>query len=381
MINASRRALTRRTRVYIANAAVVVGVFVVLQAAIQLGLIDRYIQGLMVLSCINIILTLSLNIATGFLGELCLGHAGFMAVGAYTAALITLRSGLPVWPGFILGIVAGGLTAGIAGYLIGIPALRLRGDYLAIITLAFGEIISVLLRSLPFTGGALGLNGIRILTYFPVAWWTMSICLTVILTFMLSRHGRQIIAIREDDIAAEATGINTLRMKMTAFVASAFFAGIAGGLFAHYQGILAPEKFDYNYSIDIMVMVVFGGMGSVTGSIVSAIFLTILPEILRGFSQYRMLVYAVLLILLMLFRPEGLFGRKEVTWQVLGRHVDGMRRRIADWRSGRDGMLQTNIDGENIAGEGAPEQFGDPDLDARLDVRADPDRDVPRGHR
>lgn len=294
-----------------------VGVFAIFQILIMTEVLDSYMQGLLLLILINMLLALSLNIATGFLGELCLGHAGFMAIGAYTAALMTKNVSWPIFVSFPLALLLAMAVAGLAGFLIGLPALRLKGDYLAIITLAFGEIVRIVIRSLPFTGGALGLNGIRRVLNFPIMYVAYVLSLVVILRFMFSRHGRAILAIREDEIAAEASGIPTFRYKMIAFVMSAMFAGLAGGLFAHYQGNLAPEKFDYNYSIDIMVMVVFGGMGSITGSIIAAIILTLLPEVLRGLDNYRMLIYAVMLIVLMIFRPEGMFGRKELTYSLL----------------------------------------------------------------
>lgn len=328
--DAARPMMPRRTgrafRTYILNLVIITAVFAVLQLMIAVKVLNTYVSGLVIQVFINMILTLSLNVATGFLGELCLGHAGFMAVGAYTAALFTMNAGVPIAFGFPVSLLLGMLLAGVTGFFIGVPALRLRGDYLAIITLAFGEIISILLRTLSFTGGALGLNGIRRVTNFPYAYWSFVISLVLMITLMFSRHGRAILSIREDDIASEATGVNTFKYKMVAFIISAMGAGLAGGLYAHYQGNLAPEKFNFNYSIDIMVMVVFGGMGSVSGSIVSAIILTVLPELLRSFSQYRMLIYAVLLIILMIFRPEGMFGRREITYRVLGRFLKGRRR-------------------------------------------------------
>ncbi len=308
---------------YVLSLLILLGVFAVLFLLMQNRVFNKYTTGLVIQIFYNIILTLSLNVATGFLGELCLGHAGFMAVGAYTAALFTINSGIPIAIGFPIALVLGMIMAGIFGFLVGVPALRLKGDYLAIITLAFGEIISILLRTFSFTGGALGLSGIKRMTTFPYTYACFALSLVVMITFMFSRHGRAILAIREDEIAAEATGVNTFKYKMIAFVMSAMFAGLAGGLYAHFQGNLAPEKFNYNYSIDIMVMVVFGGMGSISGSIISAIVLTLLPELLRSFSLYRMIIYATLLIILMLFRPEGLFGRKEVTYRVIGRFLKG----------------------------------------------------------
>lgn len=308
-------------RTYLLSTGILVALFVILQLLISQKVVSNYITGIINLVFINMILTLSLNIAVGFLGELCLGNAGFMAVGAYTAALFTKGKLMPIGAAFPISLVLGMIMAGIFGFLVGVPALRLKGDYLAIITLAFGEIIKILLRTLPFTGGALGMTGIKRVTTFPYTYWAFALTLVLMITFMFSRHGRAILSIREDVIASEATGVNTFKYKMIAFVMAAMFAGLSGGLFAHYQGVLAPEKFDYNYSIDIMVMVVFGGMGSVSGSIVAAVLLTILPEVLRGASQYRMIIYAVLLILLMIFRPEGMFGRKEVTYKVLGRFL------------------------------------------------------------
>lgn len=302
---------------YILNAVAAVLIFIGLQFAFQMGWINRYYQGILILIGINAIVTIGLNLATGLLGELALGHAGFVAVGAYTSALISLHSGLPPWIGLLVGLISAGIMAGIVGALVGIPALRLRGDYLAIITLAFGEIISIILRSLPFTGGARGLSGIPLLTNFPLTYVVLILTIFLVYALIRSRHGRAILAIREDDIAAEASGINTTKFKMLAFVISAVIAGVAGALFAHYRGILNPDRFDYNYSIDFMVMVVFGGMGSITGSIVSAIFLTWLPEYLRGFAAYRMLIYAVLLIILMIFKPSGLLGQKELSQRLV----------------------------------------------------------------
>lgn len=302
---------------YVLNAALAVVVLLAFTFAFNMGWINRYYRGILILIGINAIVTVALNLATGLLGELALGHAGFMAVGAYTASLVSLHSGLPPFAGLLLGIVLAAVMAALVGAMVGIPALRLRGDYLAIITLAFGEIITIIARTLPFTGGARGLNGIPLLTTFPLTYIVLILTIYIVYALIRSRHGRAILAIREDDIAAEASGINTTRFKMLAFVVSASLAGVGGALFAHYQGILNPDKFDYNYSIDFMVMVVFGGMGSITGSIFSAVILTWLPEILRGFADYRMILYAVLLIVLMIFKPSGLFGQKELSQRVL----------------------------------------------------------------
>ncbi len=301
---------------WIRNFLLVLLLYAVFEIPIANKDINRYYSGILIMICINIILTVSLNLVSGFLGQLVLGHAGFMSVGAYTAALFSMNSGLPENAAFPLGLLAGGLVAALFGVIIGIPALRLHGDYLAIITLGFGEIIRVLILAMPFTGGARGLTVKTMISRHPDAFFSWSFGLAALTvftayTFIHSRHGRAVIAIREDEIAAEASGINTTYYKLITFVFSAFLAGIAGGLYASHVGALTPVKFDFNYSTEILVMVVLGGMASITGSIISASVLTILPELLRDFSAYRMLVYSIILIIVMLFRPSGLMGERE----------------------------------------------------------------------
>lgn len=310
---------------YAVTLIVVVILYALIASLISNGTINRYYGGIITMVCINIILTVSLNLASGFLGQLVLGHAGFMSVGAYTAALFTMHSGLPIAVAFPIGLVLAGVVAALFGLIIGVPALRLKGDYLAIITMGFGEIIRVLILAVPFTGGARGLIGIPSLVprgsstnpnmnyvvLFSYVFLIAVLTVYVIYSFIKSRHGRAVIAIREDEIAAEASGINTTYYKLLAFILAAVFAGVAGGLYAHHVGVLNPAKFDFNYSIEILVMVVLGGMGSITGSVISATVLTILPEALRQFSDYRMLVYSVILIIVMLFKPSGLLGQHE----------------------------------------------------------------------
>ena len=291
----------------------VLALYILLSVLISANIINPYYSGILTMVCINVILAVSLNLATGFLGQLVLGHAGFMSVGAYSAALFTMYSGLPTVVSFPLALLVGGIVAAAFGVIIGVPALRLKGDYLAILTLGFGEIIRVLILAMPFTGGAAGLSGIPLLTTFTYVFIIAIITVAVIFDFIHSRHGRAVIAIREDEIAAEAAGIHTTYYKLLAFVLAAFFAGIAGGLYAHHIGVLDPSKFDFNYSVEILIMVVLGGMGSITGSIVAAIVLTLLPELLRGFSEYRMLIYSVILICVMLFKPSGLLGQHELS--------------------------------------------------------------------
>ena len=279
------------------------------------GVLSGYYSKVVVKIGIYIILAVSLNVATGYLGQLPLGHAGFMAVGAYASAIFMTRLGLRGQGAFAVAAVLGGLAAALDGFLIGIPALRLKGDYLAIITLGFGEIIRVILTNLDdvlgfsFTGGAGGLLGIPKTTNFLNTFLWVGITCFLIHTLMKSRHGRAIYAIRENEIAAEASGIPVTAYKTFAFVVSAFFAGVAGALYSGYLGILKPDNFKFMTSIEILVMVVLGGMGSMLGSVVSAAVLTALPEALRVFSDWRMIAYALLLILVMIFKPSGLMGQ------------------------------------------------------------------------
>ena len=311
--------ISKRKKIsYAVNLAIVILLYVLLSVLIRAGVINSYYSDILTMVCINVILAVSLNIVTGLLGQLVLGHAGFMLVGAYAAALFTLHSNLPLPVAFPIGLVLGGLAAALSGVIIGVPALRLKGDYLAIITLGFGEIIRVIANNLSITNGAKGLYGIQSLNsrfdltaMFSYVFFIAILAIFISFTFGTSRHGRAVIAIREDEIAAEASGINTTYYKLLAFILAAFIAGVAGGLYAHQIGIIDPSKFDFNRSTEILVMVVLGGMGSITGSIISATVLTILPEALRGFSDYRMLLYSIVLICVMLFRPTGLLGRSE----------------------------------------------------------------------
>lgn len=302
---------------YLSCAAAVAAAYGLLMLIVGSGLLNRYQINQLIPIGYNIILAVSLNLAAGYLGQLPLGHAGFMAVGAYTSALFTLNTSLPGGIEFPISLMLGGLAAGVCGILIGLPALRLRGDYLAIITLGFGEIIRVIIRNLGFTGGATGLRGIDKYTSVTSVFIVIVIAIYVIKAIMNSRHGRAILSIREDEIAAESCGIPTTRYKVTAFAISAMFAGVAGGLYAHYIGILDPNNFGFMNSIEILVMVVLGGMGSMVGSVISASALTILPEALRGFEDYRMIAYSLLLVAVMIFRPKGLFGSRDFSFNRL----------------------------------------------------------------
>ncbi len=297
--------------IYLINLALLILLFALLTIFEAAGLFTSYTMSILRLVCINTILATSLNITVGNLGQITLGHAGFMSIGAYTAALFA--KSLPAFNtgNYIVGLLLAGLMAGIFGIAIGVPVLRLKGDYLAIVTLAFGEIIRVLIEYFDFTGGAQGLNGIPRMQNFSIMFLIAVISITLMYSVMTSRHGRAVLAIREDEIAAQSSGINITYYKTFAFVLSSFFAGVAGAMHAHNIGTIGAGDFGYNRSFDILVMVVLGGMGSFTGAILAATVLTILPELLREFAEYRMIVYSLMLIMIMIFRPEGLLGRKE----------------------------------------------------------------------
>ncbi len=262
---------------------------------------------------IAIILAVSLNLVNGLTGQFSIGHAGFMAVGGYVSAVILMRGPQddPYRIFFVLSMLAGAAAAALAGWIVGKPSLRLRGDYLAIVTLGFGEIIRVIIENTPFFGGAIGLSPIPHRADF--AWiWAMAI-VTILVAKRLrdSTHGRAFLSVREDEVAAEAMGIDTTGYKVRAFVISAFFAGIAGALSGAFEGNLAPQSFTFVRSFEVVAMVVLGGMGSITGSTIAAAVLTILPEYLRALANLRMVIYSVALIALMLLRPRGLFGTRE----------------------------------------------------------------------
>ena len=311
-MNKNRKTLKMPVR-YLMNAVLVVLLFLALSYMTG-NMLSTYQNKVLMTVGINIILAVSLNVATGYLGQLPLGHAGFMAVGAYTCALFTKYSPLPDGVSFAIGLALGAVMAGLFGVLIGVPALRLTGDYLAILTLGFGEIIRVILTNIDsvigkdFTYGAAGLKRIPKYSSFTLVFICVVVCCYIIHTVMKSRHGRAILSIREDEIASESVGVQTTYYKTFAFVLSAMMAGIAGCLYAGYLGSLYPSTFKFMKSIEILVMVVLGGMGSMLGSILSATVLTILPELLRSFSDYRMVVYSLALVVMMIFRPKGLLG-------------------------------------------------------------------------
>lgn len=284
--------------------------FVLVQVLLMVGILDSFYEITIATICINIILAVSLNLVTGFTGQFSLGHAGFMSIGAYVCAIILMRVGNT--GGFLLGLLAGSLAAMVIGILIGVPTLRLKGDYLAIATLGMAEIVRVVFLNLEITNGAAGLNGIP--RYANWLWLYLFTVLAIVFinNFLKSSPGRASIAIREDEIAAESMGINTTKYKVIAFAVGAFFAGLAGGLYASYFYFLKPDLFGFMKSVDILVIVVLGGLGSLTGSVIASILLGLITTFLQSFTAVRMIVYAVLLVLIMIFRPQGLMGTKEI---------------------------------------------------------------------
>ena len=286
-----------------------IAVYAIVQGLIFAEIIGPFWELNIILICINIILAVSLNMINGYTGQFSIGHAGFMAVGAYTSAIITVKLGLP----FELGLVVATVSAGFLGFMIGLPTLRLDGDYLAIATLGLGEIIRICILNIDYVGGASGLMGIPRLTNFAYTFWIMMFVIFFIKNFKNSAAGRCCLAIRENEIAADTMGINSTKYKVMAFTLGAAFAGTAGALFSHYFFLAHPASFTFMRSFDILTMVVLGGLGSMTGSITGATLLTFISAFLSDFPEWRMVIYAVTMIILMLYRPQGLFGSKELS--------------------------------------------------------------------
>ena len=287
-------------------ALIVYGIIMGLTSA---GMLSAFWQLNLIFAGINIILAASLNLINGYTGQFSLGHAGFMAIGAYVGVVLTTNFDMA----FPLAILVGGVAAGLLGALIGLPTLRLRGDYLAIATLGLGEIVRIVIINVPYVGGAAGFKGIAHHTNFTWVFFIMLATLFIIKNFVNSRHGRACLAIRENEIAAESMGVHTTKYKVLAFTIGAFFAGVAGALFGHNMYILSPASFTFMQSFNILIMVVMGGLGSMTGSIAGALVVTFLSAALASFPNARMIIYALALILLMFYRPQGLFGYVEVT--------------------------------------------------------------------
>ena len=329
------------------------GFVIVFWAVIQVitltGHMTSKVNGLLIPVCAYMIMAISLNLVVGFLGELSLGHAAFMSAGAFAGIFFYTTAGasLPKLAAVLIAFLIGGLCAGLFGFVVGVPVLRLSGDYLAIVTLASGEILKNVLGAL-YIGrdsngihfslkdqfslgmepdgkmlmkGAMGINGIAKYANFTVGIILILVTLAFVVNLKNSRAGRAITAIRDDEIAARSTGLNLTRYKLVAFVSASVFAGMAGVLYALNYSSLVADKFDYNLSINVLVMVVLGGMGNIFGGMLAAIILTVLPEMLRGFSQYRMFMYSIVLIVMMLFNQAGAFvsWRQRVMMRFTGR--------------------------------------------------------------
>ncbi|AYO31868.1 branched-chain amino acid ABC transporter permease [Biomaibacter acetigenes] len=271
----------------------------------------QYLEGIIILICINLMVVVGLSLLTGFTGLFSFGHAAYMAIGAYTSALITTKLGVP----FFVGIIAGAIVAGLAGWLIGTATLKLVGDYFAIASLGFGETIRLLLdNGGKVTGGARGFGGIPYQTTLLIAVTVAFLAVVVMRNIILSRYGRSFMAIREDEIAAQACGIDTFSFKKKSLVISAVYAGIGGSLFAHYMNYLQPIMFDMAKSTEVASAVVFGGLGSLTGSILASIILTGVPELLRPLFQWRLVFYGLVLVGTIVLRPQGIMGGKEISF-------------------------------------------------------------------
>ncbi len=341
--------LRKSTKSNLITFGIVIGFYLVIQLLSALGMLSSSLSGQLVPICAYVILAISLNLTVGILGELSLGHAGFMSVGAFSGTIVwtTLYGQVPNWLGLLLAFVVGGAVAGLFGFIVGVPVLRLSGDYLAIVTLAFGEIVKNVMnacylgydsKGIHFSfkdaasmgmeadgttiiNGAIGITGIKKGSTFILGIILVILTLVVILNLINSRAGRAIKSIRDNEIAARSVGINITKYKLMAFITSAVFAGIAGVLYSLNYSSLVAKKFDYNTSILILVFVVLGGIGNIRGSVIAAALLTVLPEMLRSLNDYRMLIYAIVLILVMIFSqsPQVVAWRKRMVEMFRGR--------------------------------------------------------------
>jgi branched-chain amino acid transport system permease protein len=285
------------------------------------GILNAYYIQLIILVGINIVMTVSLGMVNGFTGQFSIGHAGFMAVGAYTSAMITTvwlhASTANPWVGypiFIVAVLAGGLLAAAAGYLVGAPSLRLKGDYLAIVTLSANELIHAIINATEALGGPRGLGGIPKFTTLEVVFVFTIVSVVLMRNYLFSSHGRSMKAVRDSEIAAESTGINTTRQKVFVFVFSAFFAGVSGGVFAHLLQFIDPSSFTFVKSLEYLIYLYVGGATSISGAIVGPVIFTLLPELMRSLQSWRMVIYPLILILTMIFRTEGIMGLKEFSF-------------------------------------------------------------------
>lgn len=300
--------MMKKSKQFWVFAVLAIVIYAAIQFMISGGFLNNFYSNTLIFMGINIMLAVSLHLVIGITGQFSLGHAGFLAVGAYVSAIMTMKLDLP----FFAAILIAGIAAALAGLVVGIPSLRLRGDYLAIATLGFAEIIRIIFLNIDSVGGAAGMQ-VTHLTTWTYTFICLFVTILVIVNFTNSRHGRACIAVRENEIAADAMGINTTYYKVLAFAIGSFFAGVAGALYAHNFYIIQPANFGFLKSIDILIYVVLGGLGSLSGAIVATILLTIVSTFLQDFPETRMIIYSLVLIIVMLYRPKGLMGKMEFT--------------------------------------------------------------------
>lgn len=297
----------------------------ILMFLVNQGIIDNYILRIMKQVGIFVIAALGLNLILGFTGQFTMGHAAFMSIGAYGSAIMTKNFNMPFPIALIVGVILAAILAAIIGY----PILRLKGDYLAICTLGFGEIVKVIIQNVDYVGGARGISSIPTKTSFLIVFFGVALCYAILKNLIHSSKGRAIMSVREDEIAAEAMGINSTKYKMIAFIIGSSMAGLSGGLYAHFNTFIDPASFNFAKSIELITYVVLGGMGSLSGTVLGTTILIYLPEALRGlssvFKDYRMLIYAFLLVLMMIFRPQGILGTREISVANIIKLIKGIK--------------------------------------------------------
>jgi len=316
------------TDVYIKYAitlAVLGIVYGLLMLLVYEGIIDNYILRIMKQIGIFVIAALGLNLILGFTGQFTMGHAAFMSIGAYGSAIMTKNFNMPFPISLIVGVVLAAVLSAIIGY----PILRLKGDYLAICTLGFGEIVKVVIQNVDYVGGARGISAIPTKTSFGIVFFGGALCFAILKNLINSSKGRAIMSVREDEIAAEAMGINSTKYKMIAFIIGSSMAGLSGGLYAHFNTFIDPASFNFAKSTELITYVVLGGMGSLSGTVLGTAILIYLPEGLRGLGtvmkDYRMLIYAIMLVLMMIFRPQGILGTREISIANIKKFINGIR--------------------------------------------------------
>lgn len=313
------------TKKNLITAVLLLVLFAAVQFMIQERIITSYVRTNIYWICIYIILGISLNIIIGITGQLSLGHAGFMSIGAFSAAVVLAKN--PTLNGLFIGILVGIVISLVISFIVAVPTLRLKGDYLAIATLGVAEIIRIVLNNLTITNGASGMSNIKMLMSWPLMFAFVVGAFILSKNFKQSAVGRACISIKEDEIAAEAMGINTTKYKVIAFMFGATLAAVAGALYATTYYIVKPDTFGVNTSINIVILVVFGGMGSLTGTVIATMFIGYINMVLQAYSEPRLIMYALILIIVMIFRPQGLLGSKELSSAILPKFPNPFKRK------------------------------------------------------